>query len=53
LIPTYEEGDLALFETGAIVLHVAEHHAGLFPDDADARRGPSFAAQRAMNAGRP
>jgi glutathione S-transferase len=37
LIPTYEEGDLALFETGAIVLHIAEHHAGLFPDDANAR----------------
>jgi glutathione S-transferase len=37
LIPTYEEGDLLLFETGSIVLHIAEHHAGLFPDDADAR----------------
>ncbi len=37
LIPTYEEGDLALFETGAIVLHLAEHHTGLFPADADAR----------------
>jgi glutathione S-transferase len=37
LIPTYEEGDLALFETGAIVLHIADHHAGLFPDDANAR----------------
>src|SRR3984885_880655 len=37
LIPTYEEGDLALFETGAIVLHIAEHHAGLFPDDGNAR----------------
>jgi glutathione S-transferase len=37
LIPTYEEGDLVLFETGAIVFHIAEHHAGLFPDDADAR----------------
>ena len=37
LIPTYEDGDLALFETGAIVLHIAEHHAGLFPDDANAR----------------
>src|SRR6202142_1791401 len=36
-IPTYEEGDLALFETGAIVLHIAERHAGLFPDDANAR----------------
>jgi glutathione S-transferase len=37
LIPTYEEGDLALFESGAIVFHLAEHHAGLFPDDANAR----------------
>jgi glutathione S-transferase len=37
LIPTYEEGDLALFETGAIVLHIAEQHAGLFPGDANAR----------------
>jgi glutathione S-transferase len=36
-IPTYEEGDLALFETGAIVFHIAERHAGLMPDDADAR----------------
>jgi glutathione S-transferase len=36
-IPTYEDGDLALFETGAIVFHIAEHHAGLFPDDANAR----------------
>lgn len=36
-IPTYEEGDLVLFETGAIVLHVAERHAGLLPDDDPAR----------------
>jgi glutathione S-transferase len=36
-IPTYEKGDLALFETGAIVFHIAEHHAGLLPKDADAR----------------
>jgi glutathione S-transferase len=36
-IPTYEEGTLALFETGAIVFHIAERHAGLFPADADAR----------------
>jgi glutathione S-transferase len=36
-IPTYEEGDLVLFETGAIVLHLAQHHDGLLPDDADAR----------------
>jgi len=36
-IPTYEEGDLTLFESGAIVLHIAEHHAGLLPMDANAR----------------
>lgn len=36
-IPTYEEGDLALFESGAIVLHIAQHHAGLLPRDANAR----------------
>jgi glutathione S-transferase len=36
-IPTYEEGDLALFETGAIVFHVAQRHAGLLPDDPNAR----------------
>ena len=36
-IPTYEEGDLALFETGAIVFHIAERRAGLLPDDANAR----------------
>ncbi len=36
-IPTYEEGDLALFESGAIVFHIAEHHAGLLPNDANAR----------------
>jgi len=36
-IPTYEEGDLALFESGAIIVHIAEHHAGLLPDDSNAR----------------
>jgi len=36
-IPTYEEGDLALFESGAIVLHIAERHVGLLPEDANAR----------------
>jgi glutathione S-transferase len=36
-IPTYEEDGLALFECGSIVLHIAETHAGLLPDDADAR----------------
>ena len=36
-IPTYEEDGLALFETGSIVLHIAERHAGLLPKDADSR----------------
>src|SRR5262249_61069763 len=36
-IPTYEEGDLVLFESGAIVLHIAQRFAGLLPDDANAR----------------
>lgn len=36
-IPTYEEGDLTLFESGAIVLHIAERFPGLLPLDADAR----------------
>ena len=36
-IPTYEEGDLILFESGAIVLHVAERHAGLLPTDENGR----------------
>jgi glutathione S-transferase len=36
-IPTYEEGDLSLFETGAIVFHIAQQHAGLLPEDRNAR----------------
>jgi glutathione S-transferase len=36
-IPTYEEGDLVLFETGSIILHIAGHHVGLLPDDDHAR----------------
>ncbi len=36
-IPTYQDGDLALFESGSIVFHIAQHHAGLLPDDANAR----------------
>jgi len=36
-IPTYEEGDLALFESGAIIFHIAERRAGLLPADASAR----------------
>jgi glutathione S-transferase len=36
-IPTYEEGDLTLFETGAIILHIANRHPGLLPTDPNAR----------------
>ncbi len=36
-IPTFQAGSLSLFESGAVVLHVAQHHAGLLPDDTDAR----------------
>lgn len=36
-IPTYEEGDLTLFESGAIVQHIAETHQGLFPENANSR----------------
>ena len=36
-IPTYEDGEFALFETGAIILHIAERHPGLLPDDSRAR----------------
>ena len=36
-IPTYQEGDLTLFESGAIVFHIAERHSGLLPADPDAR----------------
>ena len=36
-IPTYEEGDLALFESGAIILHIAERHGGLLPAESDGR----------------
>jgi glutathione S-transferase len=36
-IPTYEEDDLVLFETGAIILHIAQSHPGLLPENADAR----------------
>ncbi|MFG3596193.1 glutathione S-transferase family protein [Bradyrhizobium sp. RDI18] len=36
-IPTYEEGNLALFESGAIVFHIAERNSSLLPNDANAR----------------
>jgi glutathione S-transferase len=46
-IPTFEEDGLVLFESGAIVLHVAERHPGLLPGDIHAReraKGWLFAA---------
>ncbi|OBX36144.1 disulfide-bond oxidoreductase YfcG [Halomonas elongata] len=36
-VPTYEENSLALFESGAIILHIAESYSGLLPDDAHGR----------------
>ncbi|QQR37496.1 glutathione S-transferase family protein [Devosia oryziradicis] len=36
-IPTYEDGELSLFESGAIVLHIAERHLGLLPEEPNAR----------------
>ncbi|MEO5807302.1 glutathione S-transferase family protein [Devosia sp.] len=36
-IPTYEDGDLALFESASIVLYIAEHHPGLLPADTAGR----------------
>src|SRR5580658_9056289 len=36
-IPTYEEGELTLFESGAIIFHIAERHGNLLPQDANAR----------------
>src|ERR1700689_952188 len=53
LIPTYEEGDLVLFETGAIVFHIAEQHAGLLPADANARARAITWMFAALNTGEP
>lgn len=36
-IPTYEDGDVVLFESGAIVFHIAERHPGLLPAEPGAR----------------
>lgn len=50
-IPTYEDGDLVLFESGAIVFHIAEHHAGLLPGDANARARDRVDVRRAQHGG--
>src|ERR1700745_255426 len=52
-IPTYEEGDLVLFESGAIVFHIAERHAGLLPDDGNARARAIAWMCAALNTGEP
>ena len=36
-IPTYEEGELVLFESAAIILHIGERHPGLLPGDSNAK----------------
>lgn len=36
-IPTYERGELVLFESGSIVLHIADNYSGLMPQEANAR----------------
>jgi len=36
-IPVYIEGDLVLFESGSIILHIAERHEGLLPSDENGR----------------
>ena len=53
-IPTYEEGDLTLFESGAIVFHLAERHAGLLPDEANGRtRARSSSCRTTPSSGTP
>jgi glutathione S-transferase len=52
-IPTFEEDGLVLFETGAIVLHIAERHAGLLPMDSSARARASAWMFAAVNTVEP
>ena len=52
-IPTYEAGDLALFESGAIVFHIAERHPGLLPDDGGARSRAIAWMFAALSTGEP
>src|ERR1051326_1153653 len=50
-IPTYEEDGLTLFESGAIVFHIAERRKGLLPDAAGPRARAimwMFAARRTV-----
>ena len=52
-IPTFEEGELALFETGAIVFHLASRYAGLLPDEANARARATTWVFAALNTVEP
>jgi len=49
-IPTYEEGDLALFESGSIVFHIADRYAGLLPADSAFRQEALVAMRRMLTA---
>jgi len=52
-IPTYQEGELVLFESGAIVFHIASHHPGLLPDEANARARATTWMFAALNSVEP
>jgi glutathione S-transferase len=52
-IPTYEEGNLALFESGAIILHIAARHANLLPSDPNARKRALACMFAALNTVEP
>lgn len=52
-VPTYEEGELVLFESGAIVLHIAASHPGLMRDDPAARARATEWAFAALNTVEP
>src|SRR5690606_29209640 len=52
-IPTYEEGDLVLFESGAIVLHIAQRQACLLPQDPAARARATGWMFAALNSVQP
>ena len=52
-IPTFEDGDLTLFESGAIILHIASTTTGLLPDDSVARARASMWMLAALNTVEP
>ena len=52
-IPTYQEGELVLFESGAIVFHIASHHPGLLPDEANTRARATTWMFAALNSVEP